>query len=193
MPGVVAVLAGERFFGIVTAGGDGGHRTVDRGRIEEGHGVRIVAEAVPKTPYSDLWCALSPLKSVRSYRNGAPLFQSGQPARGIFLVEEGEVRLVLPASAKGEIVFGVAGPGSVLGLCETMTGEAYKLTAETAGPARIACVERGALLDFLHQHDEFCLQIVRLLSEDLHGLYHRFRSMPLPEGRFRKRGSHRVN
>jgi CRP-like cAMP-binding protein len=147
-----------------------------------------VAETIPNASYFELWQALDGLKSLRTYAKGTLVFRQGRPAQGIYLIEKGEVRLTLPASAKPEPTFEIAGPGSVLGLSETLTGDAHKLSAEASDQVEIAYVERGSLLGFLREHHEFCLQIVRLLSEDLHGLYQRFQCMS-SEGKSRRKAS----
>jgi CRP/FNR family transcriptional regulator, dissimilatory nitrate respiration regulator len=168
--------------------GDRRHRTHISSGIEKGHGVRTVAQSNSNPSYLEFWQALDGLKSVRTYDKGTSVFRQGRPAQGIYLVEKGEVRLTLAASAKPEHTFEIAGAGSVLGLSETLSGDAHKLGAEAASQVEIAYVERGSLLDFLRNHHEFCLQIVRLLSEDLHGLYQRFQCMS-SEGKLRRKAS----
>lgn len=121
-----------------------------------------MAKSILNPSYPELWQALDGLKSVRTYAEGTPVFQVGRPADGIYLVEKGEVRLTMPSSQKVERTFEIAGPGTVLGLSETMTGEAHKLSAEAASQAQLAYVERGSLLEFLREHHQVCLQIVRL-------------------------------
>jgi CRP-like cAMP-binding protein len=121
------------------------------------------------------------------------VFQQGHPAEGIYLVEKGEVRLTLPSLAQPEPTFEIVGPGTMLGLSETMTGEAHKLSAEAVGHAEIAHVERGRVLAFLREHHQFCLQIVQLLSDDLHGLYRRFQCMSSEERPRRKASPASVN
>ena len=150
-----------------------------------------MAEILPNPSYPELWQALEGLKSVHTYAEGTPVFQQGRPAQGIYLVEKGEVRLTMPSSPQR--TFEIAGPGTVLGLSETMTGEAHKLSAAAASQAEIAYVERGSLLEFLRAHHQFCLQIVHLLSDDLHGLYQRFQSMSSEERPRRKASPASVN
>jgi CRP-like cAMP-binding protein len=140
-----------------------------------------VPQPIPNPPYFELWQALGKLQSVCTYEEGMSVFQQGCPARGIYLVEKGEVRLILQAPVKPGRTFAIAGPGALLGLSEAVTGEAHKLSAEAAGEAQIGFVERGPLLAFLRDHHQFCLQIVRLLSDDLHGLYQRFQCMSSEE------------
>ena len=117
-----------------------------------------MAEILPNPSYPELWQALEGLKSVHTYAEGTPVFQQGRPAQGIYLVEKGEVRLTMPSSPQR--TFEIAGPGTVLGLSETMTGEAHKLSAAAASQAEIAYVERGSLLEFLRAHHQFCLQML---------------------------------
>lgn len=135
----------------------------------------------------DLWEALHGIKSVRIYPKGATLFQQGTAVNGVFVVESGQVRVLLPTAQSRLQLLEIAGPGTILGLSESMSGERYRVTAEAGDHTTVAFISRESLVDFLRQHSEFCMQIVRLLSEDLHGLYHKFRSISAHPGRPRRR------
>ncbi len=163
-----------------------------RSRVEEIHGVRsYLTGNLPNLTRAGLWHSLDRLKSSRQYRERELLFRDGEPCAGIYLVEAGEVNLLLAAREKHHKVFDTAGVGSVLGLSEAMSGSAHKLTAEAAGPVRVAYIERMALMNYLSAHGEACMQIVALLSEDLHGLYSRCRSLsPLDAKRGKKIVTH---
>ncbi len=113
------------------------------------------------------------------------LFSSSAPANAVYLVEQGRVKLVLTPPLKSGKPFEVVGPGAVLGLSEVMSGSRYNLSAEATEEVHTSFVQRGVLLDFLADHQEYRVHIVRVLSEDLHSLYLRFRSMT-PEPRPRK-------
>ncbi|HYL12060.1 MAG TPA: cyclic nucleotide-binding domain-containing protein [Terriglobales bacterium] len=134
-----------------------------------------MVEEFPNKLPPGLWSALEGIRSMRTYAKGKLLFRWGQPARGVYLIEKGEVDLLLPTSAGSERFFEKAGPGVMLGLSEAMSGDTSKLTARAADRTQVAFVGREALLDFLRRHQAFCMQIVRLLSEDLHLLYHKYR------------------
>jgi CRP-like cAMP-binding protein len=142
--------------------------------------------------YSSLWDALLARGTRQQYRKGVLLFEQGVAAEDIFLVENGEVRLTLHSQATSETVFAVAGAGSVLGLSEAITGDIHKLCAVTAQPCQISRIPRPDLLEFLRKHHEFCMHVVRLLSEDLHGLYHCFLTIA-PKSRPRKASSNPDN
>ncbi len=131
----------------------------------------------------NLWQVLHALRSVPVESKGKPLFRLGQPCGGIYLVEEGEVTLLLSSEPETGGTFEVVGPGTVLGLSESMTGGTHRLTAEAGQGARVSYIERDSFLDLLHNDHRFCMQIVRTLSEDLHSLYHRCRCLA-PEAKF---------
>jgi len=135
----------------------------------------------------DLLKALHAIKSARVYPSGATLFQQGSEAAGVYLVESGEVRVLLPTGQSQKQLLEVVGPGTMLGLSETMSGENYRITAEAGDKAAVAFIPREDFLEFLREHSDFCMQVVRLLSEDLHGLYHKFRSISAHPGRPRHR------
>jgi len=135
----------------------------------------------------DLLQALRGIKSVRLFRKGAVLFQQGSAATGVYLVELGEVRVLLPTGQSQKQLLEVVGPGTLLGLSESMSGESYRITAEAGEHTTAAFVPREEFLEFLREHGDFCMEVVRLLSEDLHALYHKFRSISAHPGRPRHR------
>ncbi|MGD0507502.1 MAG: Crp/Fnr family transcriptional regulator [Terriglobales bacterium] len=145
------------------------------------------SQPMPGRVSPDLMQALRGIKSVRSFPKGATLFQQGSAVTGVYLVERGEVRVLLPSGQRQKQLLEVVGPGTMLGLSESMTGEKYRITAEAGEPTTAAFIPRKAFLDFLREHGDFCMQVVRLLSEDLHGLYHKFRSISAHPGRPRQR------
>lgn len=129
----------------------------------------------------DLWTALRGIRKIRNYPKGACLFFSGEPSKGIYLVDKGAIEVQLPSAARSA-VYQQAGPGAVLGLSETMTGENHKFTAEALEDSQAWFVERRDFLNYLRQDQLLCLQIIRLLSEDIHSVYHSlqcgYRSFP---------------
>ena len=135
----------------------------------------------------DLWEALHGIKSLRIYPKGARLFQQGTAVNGVFVIESGEVRVLLPTAQNRLQLLEIAGPGTILGLSESMSGEQYRVTAEAGDHTTVAFIPRESFVDFLRERGDFCMQVVRLLSEDLHGLYHKFRSISAHPGRPRRR------
>jgi CRP-like cAMP-binding protein len=158
--------------------------------VQDGANIRGVWMSPPPTPGKlspELWEALREIKTVRQFPKGALLFQQGSPVTGVYLVESGEVRVFLPTGSRQKQLLEVAGPRTILGLSESMSGEDYRVTAEAGDQTSAAFIPRQDFLEFLRAHGDFCVQVVRLLSEDLHGLYHKFRSITAHPGRPRHR------
>jgi CRP-like cAMP-binding protein len=131
--------------------------------------------------------ALHGMKLVQRFGKGTTLFQQGSPAAGVYLVEKGEVRVLLAAGACRRQLLEVAGPGAILGLSECMAGEQYRVTAVAGDETAATFIPRQEFLEFLHGHCDFCMQVVQVLSADLHGLYHKLRSITAHPGRPRHR------
>ncbi len=134
-----------------------------------------------------IFCDLEPealdefdgIKSLQTYPRGTVLFREGQTARGIFLLCEGRVRLSVCSENGRRMTLRTATPGEVLGLSAVLSGGLHEVTAEVLDPIQAAEVGRKDLLHFLHQHCDVCLQVVNLLSEDLHEAYGRVRAVGL--------------
>ena len=147
-------------------------------RYNQCHGCEeSLAHGFQKASHVDLWLALQALEPSTVDCANKTLFRRGEPCRGLYMVQEGSVRLLLAPHGGGSQEFETVGAGAVLGLAETMTGGEYRLTAEAADGARIGHIDRAFFLDRLQQDQQLCMKIVQLLSEDLHALYHRFIGM----------------
>lgn len=136
---------------------------------------------------ADLLKTLHGLKPVERFAKGATLFQQGSAVTGVYLVERGDVRLLLPTSGGQKQLLEIAGAGNMLGLSESMSGGRYRITAEAGDETGAIFIPREEFLALLREHRDFCMQVVQLLSGDLHGLYHKFRSISAHPGRPRQR------
>jgi CRP/FNR family cyclic AMP-dependent transcriptional regulator len=128
--------------------------------------------------------AFDGIKSIQTFQKGTVLFREGQPARGVFLLCTGRVRLTVCSESGRRMTVRVVSSGETLGLSAAVSGGRYEVTAEALDAIQVAAVRRKDLLHFLHQHPDVCLQVVNLLSEDLHVAYDRVRAVGL--GRTRR-------
>jgi CRP/FNR family transcriptional regulator len=134
--------------------------------------------------------AFDSIKSLVRYPRGAVLFEEGQVARGIFVLCEGRAKLLVCSESGKRLTLRIAGPGEVLGLSASLSAGQYEVTAEMLDNAKVAVVRRKELLKFLRIHREACMQVIHLLSQDLHTAYDRVRSIGL--GRSRRPRTSRV-
>jgi CRP/FNR family transcriptional regulator, cyclic AMP receptor protein len=117
------------------------------------------------------------IKSLGSYPRNAILFAEGRPVRGIFLLCDGRAKLSICADSGSRLTLRVAGPGEVLGLGAVLSNTPYEITAELLDASQVVFVRRKELMRFLREHPSVCMQVVRMLSQDLHGAYERVRTI----------------
>src|SRR5690242_4051760 len=110
--------------------------------------------------------ALEKIEHTTNYPAGAIIFMEGQPARGVYVVRQGRVKLLTTNSEGRTLILKIAKPGEALGLNSVITGKPYDLTAEILQPAELAFIPRGDFLNFITQHGDACLHFASLLSRD---------------------------
>jgi CRP/FNR family cyclic AMP-dependent transcriptional regulator len=106
------------------------------------------------------FCQMSPaelkdfdaIKSIAVYPAGAVLFLEQQPARGIFQVCAGEVKLSISSNEGKTLILKIAGPGDVLGMASVVGDVPYGETAETLRPCQLAFISTHDFRRYLHQH-----------------------------------------
>lgn len=123
------------------------------------------------------------IKTVTLYPRGSTLFSEGRQPRGVFVLCDGRAKLSICSESGKRLMLRIAGPGEVLGLSAVLSGKSYELTAETLDASQVVFVRRKDLLKFLRDHPEACMQVVHLLSTDLHTAYERVRTIGLSRTR----------
>jgi CRP-like cAMP-binding protein len=120
---------------------------------------------------------LAHIQMTRKYPAGAVLFQEGEPAEGIFVLNTGAVRLALCSAHGDQMILRTVRPGEILGLSATMSNTAHEVTAEATVPSELVFIRRRDFLHYLRQHTDACLQVVEFLSNDVHAAYDRVRAL----------------
>ncbi len=123
------------------------------------------------------------IKEQANLGKGALLFAEGRPSRGVYILCDGRAKLSICSESGKRLMLRVAGPGEVLGLGATLSGDSYEVTAELLDSAQVSFVKRKDLLKFLRENPSVCMEVVRRLSDDLHGAYERVRSIGLTRAR----------
>ena len=132
---------------------------------------------------ADCLRAFDEIKSLGKYPRNTILFAEGRPVRGIYLLCDGRARLSICAGVGKRLTLRIAGPGEVLGLEAMLSNTPYEITAELIDSSQVVFVRRKELTKFLREHPDVCMQVVRMLSQDLHGAYERVRSIGMVHSR----------
>ena len=123
--------------------------------------------------------AFDEIKSLASFPRGTVLFAEGRPVRGIYILCDGRAKLSICSETGKRLTLRIAGPGEVLGLGAALSNTPYEVTAELLDNSQVVFVRRKDLMKFLRENRTVCLEIVRMLSQDLHGAYERVRTIAM--------------
>ncbi len=116
---------------------------------------------------ADLKAHLESMASPVSVPKGSTLFNRGDKARGIYVIQEGRVELTLD-SGRRSYPARFVGPGAVIGVPGVLSGGAeYTLTARTSEDCKLSFVLRETVLAFLRNNPGYCLQLVEMLSKEI--------------------------
>ena len=109
---------------------------------------------------------LDAVKFTTLYPRGALLFVEGQPARGVYVLCSGRVKLSATSPDARVIITRIVRAGEILGLCATLSGNAYEVTAETLEPSQVNFVRRADFLRLLSAHSEAGLRAAEQLGRN---------------------------
>lgn len=112
-------------------------------------------------PSEDL-LALSALAEVRKAIRGAPLFQEGQPAEGLFVVRTGEVKLVKTAKDGREQILYLARPGRPITEGLRFDGGTYSASAVAMRQATALLFPNQAIADLGEKRPHLMRAVVDL-------------------------------
>ena len=123
--------------------------------------------------------ALATITSAAFYPKGATLFLEGQPARGVFIVCSGRVKLSTSSVDGRTLILRISEPGELLGLSATVTGTPYELTADVIEPSQLNFISRNDFLAFLNESTEAALRVAQQLGENYHAAIAEMRTIGL--------------
>ena len=103
----------------------------------------------------------------RAVARGETVFREGEPARGLFVITEGRVKLIRLSSAGREQVLHVEGAGASLAEVPVFDGGGYVATAVALTDARLLFVERAALWALCRRRPTVALGVIAVLARRL--------------------------
>ena len=142
---------------------------------------------VPVQPGGEFFSRLAPeavadlisLEHPTQCPSGMMLFSEKDPAQGVFVILEGEVKLSINSSDGRRLILRIAKKGAVLGLEAVVSGQASEMTAETRYPAKIAKISRRDFLAFMMRHPEAYQIVGEELGRQIGMAYAQLRTVAL--------------
>jgi len=104
------------------------------------------------------------IKSSSLYPAGSRLFLENEPARGIFLLCSGKVKLSVSSKGGKTLILQLARPGEIIGLSAAMSGIPYEVSAEALYPSQVSFISREDFLSFINRFPEVYQAVIRQLN-----------------------------
>lgn len=105
---------------------------------------------------------------------GQLLFTRGEPADRLFLIESGQVELVLTAEGEdAELQLAVLGEGELVGETAVLEGGVRSTGARALLDCRLRVLDRAAFSRYLRESPEAALELLRRMSLRVRGLENR--------------------
>jgi CRP/FNR family cyclic AMP-dependent transcriptional regulator len=93
------------------------------------------------------------------------LFSHGEPAKCVYLVLTGKVRMLLPLTSPDRMGF-QAQSGSFIGLPAAFSNEPYSLTALASEGAEVAVMSRDKFCDLIANSPALSLDVLKILAAE---------------------------
>lgn len=110
---------------------------------------------------------------------GEMLFQKGDPARGFFVILNGQIKLAFPSAQGNEKVVEILGPRQSFGEAVMFMDRPYPVFAEALTEATLLFIDQTVVYDLLKRDASFARKLLAGLSQRLHGLVHDVESYSL--------------
>ena len=109
---------------------------------------------------------------LRTFGAGHLLFSTGEPCRGLYVVESGRVRIYRTSPSGREQVLHVEGPGRPVAELPLFDGGAYPASAVTEVESRLAFVPRAEFEALYRANPDVADVVIRELGKRLRHLVH---------------------
>jgi CRP-like cAMP-binding protein len=114
------------------------------------------------------WEQVSSLAPAQEYPAGIELFKQEVPARDVYLIESGLIKLMAVEQNDREILVGLRSPGWIVGSASVILNKKYAFSATTLTGCRLRRVTAEAFLRLLRNDQEFAWFFQQMQSHELH-------------------------
>jgi CRP/FNR family cyclic AMP-dependent transcriptional regulator len=92
------------------------------------------------------------------------LFVEGQPARGVYMLCHGAVKLQTSSRDGKVVILHVARPGELIGLSAIVSGDVYEVSAEVIEPCRVNYISRSDFFRLMQTYPDIAMSTVQQLA-----------------------------
>ena len=120
--------------------------------------------AVPSAAHAQALRLLAPFLVRRRFPAGSTLWNAGEPASIVAVLDSGRVRIFRPLPEGGTITLFVFGPGDFFGFLPFFDAQPYPASAEATTDVRARVLTREALFAALRGQPEIAIELLKFLG-----------------------------
>ena len=109
---------------------------------------------------------LERFSTITTKPKGSILFRRGDNPLGLFLVRKGRIALCLDCETKA-LPDRMLGPGAIVGLPASVSGNPYSLTAEVIQDSELAFVPRHLVISCVKNNPILGFEVISMLSSEI--------------------------
>ena len=108
---------------------------------------------------------LVPATRVESFGAQKNLFRKGDRGRQLYVVARGRLKALTTSDEGDEVVFGIMGPGEVIGEIGILGDTERTLTVRTLEPCDLLVLDGRDFLSLVRTEPDLCLELLQLLGK----------------------------
>lgn len=115
------------------------------------------------------WSVLERLKAIQqrcTQGMGTTLYRQGDPARGVFVIRRGWVKLFHSSPEGNTVTIGLGGPGAILGLTAVLDHNHHTVTAQAVEESHFEFLPKDPFLALLDGHPEVAAILLTQVSRE---------------------------
>lgn len=126
-----------------------------------------------REPSSEALTLLAPYLAQRRFRAGKVLWNAGEPASIVAVIDRGQVRIFRPLPDGGEVSLYLFGPGDFFGFLPFLDGAPYPASAVATTDVRARILTRTQLFAALAERPPIAIALLQFLGLRLREAFHR--------------------
>lgn len=109
------------------------------------------------------------------YQAGEYIFLEDEPAQRLYVMLEGEVKLIKHSESGQDVILRVFTPGEVFGGIAFLAGSRYPASAQAQTDVVVLSVVGEAFRDIVHRYPEVAITVIQVLANRLHEAHEQLR------------------
>ncbi len=100
----------------------------------------------------------------KNYAKGTLIFSEGDESDGMFLIEEGKVKVFMSDESGKEMLIALLGPGEIVGEVAALDGRPRTASVAAVENTRVARIGLSEFKQFLQENADMALDIIQILT-----------------------------